>query len=486
MEGLRRNRKFAVGGLVVLGALIGLVTFVVVPALASTAGGSVPPPSATQQVLPTDVNTGGQSNDCQVFYASNPGSQPPYQYRISNPQSGTYTTTAAGATVTFTLKMNPGNAGPTVSPAYANDKYVNFTATGAKVVDVGIKGGTDTTRYAYGSKPLGYVTGGTPTDSYLHAPAQSVDANNQPTQLYSVSNLTFCFDVGGSVSGTVFQDANQNGTNDTGDTAQSGWTVRLYGSTSSTPVTSTTSGTNGSYRLKAVLDPAKTYRVCEAPPSGTWAQSKPLPSSANLCSGTGELKKGYSFIPASATDDIGGKDFGNAPSVVASCPPPTPFGLSNYQVQLAVCKPGQTYVFGSNPGIIDGNTATPPPSVSIWVADETQGPVPLVERITFPFLVQTPQPLLTLYYDDTFPFSQADAVPMPFCKLDPRIAGSEFDLQSGFLTVATAANVLPAGATSCLIVASQTAPPDPVNQPTLGSYTAYVYSSIDGLRFGGP
>ena len=466
--------------------LIGLVTFVVVPALASVAGGAVPPPSATQQVLPTDYNTGGQSNDCQVFYASNPGSLPPYQYRISNPQTGTYTTTAGGATVTFTLKMNPGNAGSTVSPAYANDKYVNFTATGTKVVDVGIKGGTDTTRYAYGSKPLGYVTGGNPTDSYLHAPAQSVDANNTPTQLYSVSNMTFCFDVGGSVSGTVYRDSNENGTNDAGDTAQSGWTVRLYSSSSSSPVTTATSGANGSYRLKAVLDPTKMYRVCEAPPSGTWAQSQPLPSSPNMCSGTGELKKGYSFPVTAATQDITSQDFGNVPSVATACPPPTPFGLSNYQIQLAACKPGQTYVFGSSPGIIDGDTATAPPSVSVWVADETQGPVPLTEKIVFPFLIQTPQPLLTLYYDDTFPFSQADAVPMPFCKLDPRVAGSEFDLQSGFLTVATASSVLPGTATSCLILSMQAAPPDPVNNPTLGRYTAYVYSSIDGLRLAGP
>ena len=91
----------------------------------------------------------------QLFYAGNPSAQPAYQYRISNPKSQTYTVTAGGATVTFTLTLNPADAQG--APAYANNKYVDFTSTGARVVDVGIKGGADETRYNYATQPGGSV-----------------------------------------------------------------------------------------------------------------------------------------------------------------------------------------------------------------------------------------------------------------------------------------------------------------------------------------
>jgi hypothetical protein len=496
MERLRRNRR-AVGGLAVIGALTVVVTFVVVPALASAPGANVPPPSATLNVMPTDVATGGQSNDCQVFYASNPSSLPPYQFRISNPKTGTYSTTVGSTTVQFKLTMNPPDQGSTVSPAYANDKYVNFSVltAGTKVIDVGIKGGTDTTRYNYSGQPLGYAPVADPADKYLHAPAQSVDANNNPTQLYSVSNLTFCFDLGGAVTGNVYLDANQNGANDAGDAAQSGWTVRLY--SASTLVTTTTSLADGSYRLKAVLDPSKTYRVCEAPPSGTWAQSEPLPSSPNICSGTGELKKGYSFTPTSATQIVPGNDFGNVPAV--TCPPNNPGVTSSsldtsYQIQLASCKAGQTFVFNTTNGVYaDADSGTTPPTVSVWVGDQTLSPqVPIVEKIVLPFRTTNPPiaPVVhvTLYYTDTFPFVAASAVPMPFCLLDPR-DGTDMGLQPSYATLPLGtgvAPVIPSGATSCLIRATEEAPPNPVARPNIGRYTAYVYSELDGLRFGGP
>lgn len=439
-----------------------------------------------------DVPTGGQSNDCAVFYANNPADQPAYQYRISNPKSQKYTTTVNGTTVTFTLTMNPPNPGPSGPlPAYANDKYVSFTSTGAAIVDAGIKGGTDTARYNYsgksgltGNPSYGAVT----SDGYLHAPAQSTvsSTNLTPTSLYSVSNLTFCFSLAGSVSGTVYQDANQNGTKDGGDTGQSGWTVSLYrGVTQGSPgggtlVSTTTSGSDGSYSFALPFSTSTTYRLCEAPPSGTWAQSQPLPSTADICTGTNELPKGYDFQPTSATQQITGENFGNVAAVACAT---GPFGLDNYQIQLEHCK-ANTFVFSATPGVIDGDTSTPPPTVSVWVGDDTLGAVPLVERIVFPFVIQppgTPQPLLTLVYDDTFPFSLADAAPMPFCKLDPR-DGTEFGL-SGL----PSGDVLPGSATSCIIQATQSARRlDATNHPDQGTYTAYVYSSLDGLRGAGP
>jgi len=484
-----RRPKAAVGAVAALGVLIGLVLLVVLPALATTPGAPIPPPSIPKGITAVDVPTGGQSNDCAVFYANNAANQPAYQYRISNPKSQKYTTTVNGTTVTFTLTMNPPNPGPSGPlPAYANDKYVSFTSTGAAIADVGIKGGTDTARYNYsgqsgvtGNPNYGAVT----SDGYLHAPAQSTvsSTNLTPTSLYSISNLTFCFSLAGSVSGSVYQDANQNGTKDTGDTGQSGWTVSLYkGVTQGTPgggtlVSTTTSGSDGSYSFVLPFSTNTTYRLCEAPPSGTWGQSQPLPSTANICTGTDE-PKGYDFQPTSALEQITGKNFGNVSGVACVT---GPFGPSNYQIQLETCKTN-TFIFNTTPGVIDGNTSTPPPTVSVWVADETQGAVPLVEKIVFPFLIQppgTPQPLLTLYYDDTFPFSQADAQPMPFCKLDPR-DGSEFTLQSGL----PSSDVLPGSATSCIIQATQSA--TRLSEPDQGTYTAYVYSSLDGLRWASP
>ena len=105
MSSLWRVSRIRISGFLAAGGLlIGLVMFIVLPALASTAGQPVPPPS-TSGVMPIDVNTGGQSNDCALF-----GSTAASQFRISNPKSQTYSTSVNGAPVTFTLKLNPDDA----------------------------------------------------------------------------------------------------------------------------------------------------------------------------------------------------------------------------------------------------------------------------------------------------------------------------------------------------------------------------------------
>src|SRR5262245_1688707 len=108
-----RVPRIGVGLLAAAGAVAAMVS-VVLPALARHARQPAPRPS-TQVVLPVDVNTGGQSNDCAVF-----GSTAHNQFRISNPKSQTYTTTVNGTSVTFTLTLNPDGA--KTLPAYANEK----------------------------------------------------------------------------------------------------------------------------------------------------------------------------------------------------------------------------------------------------------------------------------------------------------------------------------------------------------------------------
>ncbi len=498
MSWVAKNSRKLVGGLAVTVALAGSLALVVLPALATSPGAAIPPPSIPKNVTPINVATGGQSDDCTVFYPG--GGKPTYQYRIANPKTKTYTTRVDGVEVTFTLTLNPPNPPPGSGslPAYASDKYVSFTSTNAGIVDVGIKGGADTSRYNYAGAPVPGVTnpsyGSVASDGYLHAPAQSVDASGNPTQLYSVSNLTFCFEVMGSVSGTVYGDSNQNGARDSGELGQSGWTVKVYRHSSSTLVGTTTSAADGSYDVRVPFSTGVQYRVCETPPGAAsgWAQTQPLPSSDNVCSAAGELRKGYVLTPTSPTQEISGKHFGNVSGAVTCA---QPFGLSNYTVYFHTCKPN-TYVFSS--GTYSGGQ----PYVSVWPVDQTQPKVPVVERITFPFAAttvggvtahrQNPFARLSagtsspswddLLYDDVFPFSRADLKPMLICNLDPRIASSEFVLQTSptnYGSISNAGVVIPnyPNETSCLIQATQAAG---------GAYTAYVYSALDGLRSTAP
>jgi hypothetical protein len=459
------NRKRSVQALAGIVLAAALLAFVVLPALASTPGTAVPPPS-TRGVMPVDVNTGGQSNDCQLFYAGNSAAQPTYQYRIANPKSQTYTTTVGGSTVSFKVTLNPADAQG--QPAYGNNKYLDFSATGASVVDVGIKGGTDETRYNYASQAAGSVA----SDGALHAPAQStVSASDAtPTQLYAVSNLTFCFNLG-SVSGTVYTDVNESTAQDAGDTPLSGWTVRLYrGVTAGTAGGGTVVGTaltatDGTYRINVGWDGSSTYRVCERPPSGTWAQSQPLPTATTLCSATGEGKKGYD-IPSPASPDVTGIDFGNVAATAAPCPA-APFGTpdGSYQIQLASCK---TNAFVFRAGTLDNGA----PLARVWAGDQTQSLVPLVEKITWPYTAANGQNQLTVIYNDTFPFTGASKT-MQYCLTDPRTGATGLALAAPYNTSAGASSVLPAGETSCLITTTESA---------AGTFVVYVYSEADGWR----
>src|SRR5262249_32330571 len=151
------------------------------------------------------------------------------------------------------------------------------------------------------------------------------------------------------------------------------------------------------------------------------------------------------------------------------------------KLQLAACKANQLFAFSSTPAVVDGVQGNQAAYVIVLAEDQTLAPVPLVEKITFPFTIQTPQPLITLVYDDSFPYSIGDAVPMPFCNFDPRTPGSEFGLRDTYKSDANKGLVIPGGATSCLILQSQAV--GTADSPVqYGTYTAYVYSDIDSLR----
>src|SRR5262249_47979164 len=97
MKLLRQSRTKGVGGLAGIGVTSVGLMFVVLPALATSAGGQIPPPSITKNVIPIDEPTGGQSNDCDFFYGPNGFTKagfgkPTFQYRITNPKNGEYKT----------------------------------------------------------------------------------------------------------------------------------------------------------------------------------------------------------------------------------------------------------------------------------------------------------------------------------------------------------------------------------------------------------
>jgi SdrD B-like domain len=456
MRFLRNTRA-----LVALGVLLGATLCVVIPALATAPGAPILPPSSAG-ITPVDVPTGGQNTDCSVF-----GSTATNSYRIVNPKDGIFRTTASdGTKVSFTIDMDPSSA--TGLPAYAADKYVSFTSTGASVYDLGIKGGTDSARYNYTGVTLSNPNlGGVGRDGNLHAPAQSTGSDGQPTQLYSVSQLTFCYVPAGSIAGTVYEDNTKpaNGTQDAGDPGLAGWSVNLYDN--GTQIRTATTASDGSYAFVLPLATADTYTVCEAPPSGAWAQSQPLPSSPNVCTGANELAKGYALHPTSSSQALTAS-FGNVPSVACQT---GPFGTAdgNYLIQLASCKPTQ-FVFDS------GTLANGNPFVSTWTGDQTQGLVPIVEKIGFPDPIVSGQPSFTkLLYTDTFPFSTANLAPMQYCKLDPRTG--EFTLDPAYDQASEAGAVLPGTATSCAISITTS-----VDASGHGRMLAYVYSAVDGLR----
>lgn len=566
MDHLRRAPRSAVAAFATLVGVVALAVFVVLPAFATSVT-YVPPPSYPGNVTPTLIPVGGQSDDCAQFAAGNY-----QQYLNPNPQTGTY---SLGGNASVTLTLNPDPSGyPAPSgtkgqwpPAYASDTYVSFTVSGATVYDVFVKGGSQTTLYTYGS--------GTTGDGYLHAPAQSVDKKTgEPTQLYSISHMTFCFLPGapisgkatvdgtgtggltvsltdtttnattttttasdgtygfpaepvgdgyticiskpttdtngytqttpgsggatcsgtgqapngytvsslgsggssgndfafaslGSISGTVYEDKNQNGSYDSTptDSPQSGWTVTLSGGPAGfTAPPPATTDSNGKYSFTGL--PAGTYTICEtAGDSGTWAQTEPAPGSGNVCSSP--LTKGYGSISLTPGQSLTGQDFGNV--AATNCTPDTPIGPDAYQVEFHTCKPGESYFFNS------GTTSGGKPFVSITPSDQTNTQQePLVEKITWPYDPTGGQNQFELLYTDAYPYNLSNLQEMPFCQVDPRTGPDSLTLGSSYNQNTDKGSILPGGgATSCLISTTTSA---------AGTYTAYVYSDVDGLR----
>jgi hypothetical protein len=478
---MRYARKKA-GMAGVLVALIGVTLSVVLPAFASDPGHLVAPASTPAQVLPYDVAVGG-TGDCANLFTSPNNSLGTgiKEYDNVNPKTTNGINLSSGNkdNVTFGLTMNTDSN---------KNQTLDVKSAGAAILGIGIKGGTQSTAYNYKR----YTTAGFVTaDNGLHGPLQSFtydSSNNTETgaQFYSVSQLSVCYKLASYIQGTVYQDVDQSGGFSSGDTRPTGWTVRLYKDVApgtpggGTLIASASTVDTGSYSYHFDLPVDGThYRVCEvpsgAPPTGTdvWVETQPLPSSTTLCSGSGELAKGYDFTPTSsagATDD-----FGNVGGF--SCDSPASVGIAPYTV--GKCKTGQTYVF--NFGTLNPNTLNEAPFVDYWVGDPSQANVPVVEQLNFADPIVNGQPKNTklLYADGGgFPVSLNSLQQMKYCQVDPR-TDSGFTLSLSYDTLDESGAVLPTGETSCVISITTTAPVAP---NAAGTLQAYVYALGDSIR----
>ena len=453
MEFLRNTRRFAALG-VGAAARAGATLLVVLPAFASNPGDYVNPPSSAG-VLPVDVAVGG-TGDCANLFS---GLGAVSEYDNVNPKTKTNLASGNHDNVTFDLTLHtPTNQTQTLDVA----------SSGAEILGIGIKGGTQSTAYNYVSGPYqpGFPNNGSVTgDKGLHAPLQSFTVLNgveSGTQFYSISQLTVCYRPLGSVSGIVYDDLDQNGTHSAADTGLGGWTVNLYQGATNTLAASTTSAADGSYHMNVVFDGTSNYRLCEMPPGGTWAQTEPTGSTAS-CTGSGELAKGWTLTTPTPSQTLS-ENFGNVAALTCTT---GPFGPANYRI--GTCKPTQTYVFNS--GVLNGK-----PFVSYWVGDTSQAAVPTVEKVTLPDPIQNGQPQYrNFFYEDGagFPVDASALKQMQYCLLDPR--NGEFGLNT-----IDPSSVLPSGETSCIISLRNY-----VDAAGNGWLEAYDYSLTDSIRSSG-
>ena len=127
----------------------------------------------------------------------------------------------------------------------------------------------------------------------------------------------FALSAGGTITGTVINDANNNGIIDTGELGLADWTITLTDTSDSTisPSTVVTDG-SGAYEFDGLTD--GTYTVCETIPTATpaWAQTNNL---TGFSCGAGTF--GYQ-ITVSDTSTQSGNDFlvYQAPIIVNTAP----------------------------------------------------------------------------------------------------------------------------------------------------------------------
>ena len=282
------------------------------------------------------------------------------------------------------------------------------------------------------------------------------------------NNTTSCY---GTISGTVWQDTNENATRDATppEPVQGGVPINLYKKTLAgwSLSKSVPSATDGTYTLPMVRF-GRTYLVCEHP-VGVWVQSKPSVATPP-CETNGNKANGYALTSFAAS--VTGEDFGNVPAVMPKCDSTftggSTDGTFDYTAQLTAgtsgCKNSALVMVTYNDGTRRVATLHPAGNAGTGCPGPTC--LSVVERIRWGNLPLKQNPI-TLRYDDTYPYGDVTQE-MPMCIRDPR----PDPVNHPFVLGSNPASVLPAPHTSCMIISTETA----------GTYEAYIYSSVDGYR----
>ena len=271
MNVLRSKR--AVAGLGMLAAIASVTLLVVLPALASSPGGPVPPASSPGAITPIDVGLGGNATCSNVFPKVN-GLPNLKTYLNVNPTTGTSSADGTSFGLTMTNPSGGQRLAITSSPAVA-------------IAAVALNGGADNAAYDYTGLdfPSGVSTGWVSGDGNLHAPAKNQN------QTYTISHLTICYRLLATISGKVFNDADGSGS----ATTQAGigpatGEIRVYDNTTKklSVVDTLADGTFSS--AQPIGD---SYTVCAKLPTGYANQS--APSGTSCGTAAGYAPAGYTF-----------------------------------------------------------------------------------------------------------------------------------------------------------------------------------------------
>lgn len=263
-----------------------------VAALPASAGDGNPSGLGVQ---PVEVDLGGQNNDCSASIPGRlPSSPAATDFRINNPQTGTYT---GPGNVTFAITV------------YQQDKMLDFavTSTGADaaiVLDVVVKGGANSTHFDYDGNS---GPGGVMADTGLHAPTRG-GGNN----LFSVSHLTLCYTKNFSaVGGTVFVDDNVDGVYQPA-TEDPDAPLQIVAYAGGGNVVQTTSdATDGTYEF--LLENGNSYSVCEAARADI-GQTVPTGNTACSLLGSAGQHEDSGHVLSGLSSNVTA-DFGNAPEI---------------------------------------------------------------------------------------------------------------------------------------------------------------------------
>ena len=294
------------------------------------------------------------------------------------------------------------------------------------------------------------------------------------------------------ISGLVYHDRDQSGgfainaNSPTSDVIKPDWTVTLFRQTGATytNVDSAISAADGTYEVEGPA--GSNYRVCVravTPP----ASSADSASAWAVRSTPGvTLTTGCTDITASSPDSRGlsvlnlptagviNQNFAVVPVTVfnfgAGSPPA---GSGNYVVtaggdttKVAQHYVQETWISNDRPFFVFAPINACTGCGDIYLLEHLQG--------TIAQSALGPTKQVSLVYDDTEPFTVF--LPMPYCLQDPR-GTSSTDLLTD--------DVLPDGATSCIVEGHQTVDGDGTPGNAFVDFEFFVYSSYDGGRGAG-